>query len=88
MPKILRLNGGMSVIAYPGDHSPPHVHVKSKDGSLEVKVDISGDMAELMKPAKDERIKTNNAFTKRALAGCQENLDYLRQAVRIYYEAD
>ena len=88
MPKILRLSGGASVVVYPGDHPPAHVHVKSKDGSLEVKVDISGDVVREMRKAKNERIKTTSAFTRLALKGCQENLDYLKQIVRQYYDAD
>jgi len=88
MPKILRLSGGVSVTVYPGDHPPTHVHVKSKDGLLEVKVDISGDTVKAMRPAKNERIKTTSAFTKQALQGCQDNLSYLKQTVRKYYEAD
>lgn len=88
MPKILRLSGGISVIVYPGHHTPAHVHVKSKDGSLEVKVDISGNTVKALRLAKNERIKTTSAFTKQALKGCQENLDYLKQIVRKYYEAN
>lgn len=88
MPKILRLSGGASVVVYPGDHPPIHVHVKSKDGLLEVKVDISGDVVREMRRARNERIKTTNAFTRLALKGCQENLGYLQQRVRQYYEAD
>lgn len=88
MPKILRLGGGISVTVYPGDHPPEHVHVKSKDGLLEIKVDISGDIVKAMRPAKHERIKTTKAFTKEALKGCQDNLAYLKQTVRKYYETD
>lgn len=87
MPIILRIDGTRIVVNL-GDHLPTHVHVQNKDKSLEVKIDISGDTAEAMRPAKDERIKTTPAFTKLASKLCQDNLQFLQNAVRIYYEAE
>ncbi len=87
MPIILRIDGNR-IVVNPGDHLPIHVYVQNKDKSLEVKIDISGDQAVPMRPAKDKRIKTTSAFTKLALKLCQNNLQFLQNAVRIYYEAE
>ena len=88
MPTILKLEDGVKVLVNPGDHTPVHVHVRNKDRSLEVKIDISGDVAKMMRPAKDERVKTTPKFTRFALERCQSNLKLLQNAARIYYEAD
>ena len=79
--------GDLRIRAWPGDHDPIHVHVSTKNGEYEVKIDISKDEVEALTPAKDERIRTTPKHTKRALRVCQENLEYLREAVRKYYEA-
>ena len=76
----------MRIIVYPGDHPPTHVHVK--DDQYEVKVDISGDTAQVMHPSKKERFKTTSQFTAKVLQLCQANLDFLKEEVKIYYEAE
>jgi len=64
-----------------------HVHVSTKNNELEIKIDISGDEVKVLRPAKDERIRTSSKHTQRALQLCQENLEYLQEAVRKYYDA-
>ena len=79
--------GDLRIEAWPGDHQPLHVHVSTRNNELEVKIDISGDVVEALRPAKDERIRTNSRHTKRALILCQKNLEYLQEAVKKYYDA-
>lgn len=86
MPILIRFAGKVRIIVYPGDHPPTHVHVK--DDQYEVKVDISGDTAQLMRPSKKARFKTTPKFTEKALQLCQANLDFLKEEVKIYYEAE
>ena len=86
MPILIRFAGKVRIIVYPGDHPPTHVHVK--DNQYEVKVDISGATAQVMRSSKKERFKTTPKFTERALRLCQANLDFLKEEVKIYYEAE
>ena len=76
----------MRIIVYPGDHPPNHVHVK--DNRYEVKINISGDTAQVMRPSKKERFRTTPKFTEKALQLCQANLEFLKEEVKIYYEAE
>lgn len=64
-----------------------HVHVDTKNGEYEVKIDISGDEPVAMRTAKDERITTTKKHTKRAMVLCRSNLEFLKAAARKYYEA-
>lgn len=86
MPILIRFAGKVRIIVYPGDHPPTHVHVK--DDQYEVKVDISGDTAQVIRPSKRERFKTTPKFTEKALQLCQTNLDFLKEEVKIYYAAE
>lgn len=86
MPILLK-TGNVRVLVYPGDHLPIHVHVVTKDRSLEVKIDISGSEPMEMRPAKDERMKTTAKHTKRALKLCSDNLEMLREGAGKYYAA-
>jgi hypothetical protein len=86
MPILIRFAGKIRIIVYPGDHSPTHVHVK--DTQHEVKIDISGEVARVIRASKDERFKTTPKFTEKALQLCQANLEFLKEEVKIYYEAE
>ena len=86
MPVLLK-TGDIRILVYPGDHPPMHIHVVTKDRSLEVKIDISGDEPMAMRPAKDERMKTTAKHTKRALKLCSDNLETLREGAEKYYAA-
>ena len=86
MPILIRFAGKIRIIVYPGDRLPTHVHVK--DTQCEVKIDISDDVVKAMRPAKNERFTTTPKFTEKALQLCQTNLEFLKEEVRIYYEAE
>ena len=86
MPTLLQ-TGNLRILVYPGDHPPMHVHVVTKDRSLEVKIDISGPEPIEMQPAKDERMKTTAKHTKRALQLCSDNLEMLKKGAEKYYAA-
>lgn len=86
MPILFQI-GDIRILVYPGDHLPLHVHVVTKDRSLEVKIDISGPVPVEMRPAKDERMKTTAKHTKRALKLCRDNLEVLKEGVEKYYAA-
>lgn len=85
MPTLLSAED-LRILVYPRDHPPIHVHVITKDRSLEVKVDISDAAPIAMRPAKNERMKTTPRHTKRALQLCADNLAMLkRRAADVYY---
>ena len=86
MPTLLQA-GDIRILVYPGDHPPIHVHVVTKDRSLEVKIDISGAEPVEIRPAQDERMKTTAKHTKRALELCSDNLEMLREGAEKYYAA-
>ena len=86
MPVLLQ-TGDIRILVYPGDHPPIHVHVVTKDRSLEVKIEISGSEPTEMRPAKDERMKTTAKHTKQALELCRDNLEVLREGAEKYYAA-
>ena len=86
MPTLLQ-TGNLRILVYPGDHPPMHVHVVTKDRSLEVKIDISGSEPIEMRPAQDERIKTTAKHTKQALQLCSDNLEMLKKGAEKYYAA-
>lgn len=85
MPVLIRFAGKVRIIVYPGDHPPTHVHVK--DTQHEVKIDISGEVVKVMQPSNKERFKTTPKFAEKALQLCQASLDFLKEEVKIYYEA-
>ncbi|PZO58696.1 MAG: hypothetical protein DCF15_04480 [Phormidesmis priestleyi] len=86
MPILLQTDD-IRILVYPGDHPPIHVHVVTKNRSLEVKIDISCSEPMEMRPAKDERMKTTAKHTKRALKLCSDNLEILREGAEKYYAA-
>jgi hypothetical protein len=86
VPILLKI-GDIRILAYPGDHLPIHVHVVTKDRSLEVKIDISGSEPMEIRPAKDEQMKTTAKHTKRALELCGDNLEILKEGAEKYYAA-
>jgi pantothenate kinase len=59
-----------------------------KISSIEVKVDISGDIVKAMRPSKNERFTTTTKFTEKVLQLCQANLEFLIEEVEIHYEAE
>ena len=82
MPILLR-NNSIKVLVNPGDHDPLHVHVIS--GKLEVKIDISGEVACVLEKGHKHQNTTTTKHTKMALAICQANLQYLKEAAEQYY---
>ena len=86
MPVLLQ-TGDIRILVYPGDHPPIHVHVVTKDRSLEVKIDLSGSELMEMRPAKDERMQTTAKHTNRVLELCRDNLEILREGAEKYYAA-
>ncbi|MEO1396474.1 MAG: hypothetical protein AAFV90_26595 [Cyanobacteria bacterium J06634_5] len=85
MPTLLQ-TGNLRILVYPGDHPPIHVHVVTKDRSLEVK-DISGPDLVEMRLARNERMKTTAKYTKQALQLCSDNLEMLREGAEKYEAA-
>lgn len=82
MPVLLRDNS-IRVLVNPGDHDPLHVHVIS--GTLEVKIDISGEVARVLEKGHKHRNTTTAKHTQMALAICQANLPYLKEVAEQYY---
>ena len=60
MPILLR-DKGLRVLVNPGDHEPLHVHVIN--GELEVKIDISGEVAQELENGHKHRNTTTAKHT-------------------------
>ena len=86
MPTLLT-EGDLRILVYPRDHPPIHVHVITKDRLLEVKIDISGTKPKVIRAAKNERIKTTQKHTKRALQLCADNLAIIQRRANDVYNA-
>lgn len=82
MPILLR-DKGLRVLVNPGDHEPLHVHVIN--GELEVKIDISGEAAQVLEKGHKHRNTTTAKHTRAAIALCQANLPYLKAEASKYY---
>ena len=74
---------GITVTVKTRDHRPPHVHVDSPSGS--VKVDISGEVPQLMLSGKKKRIKSSASFEREALKLVADNIELCREAWRKYH---
>ncbi len=72
--EIFRIDG-FKVVLFSDDHSPPHVHVRK--GDFEVKVNISGDRAELMIGEEKSKRAANKKLRKQALKIVNDNLETL-----------
>ena len=82
MPILLR-HEGLRVLVNPGDHNPLHVHVI--DGELEVKIDISGEVVQVLEKGRKHQNTTTAKHTRAAIALCQANLPYLKAEAAKYY---
>lgn len=71
MAEIFRLNG-FKVVIFSDDHNPPHVHIRK--GDFEVKIDISGERAELMAGEENSRQAADKKLRKQALKIADDNL--------------
>lgn len=65
MPQIIPPINGFKFVIYFDDHTPLHVHVKKDE--FEVKIDIEGDRAVLMKGEENRRVTSNKKYVKQAL---------------------
>ena len=76
MPQIIPPINGFKFVVYFDDHTPLHVHVK-KD-KFEVKIDIEGDEAILMKGEENRRVAANKRYIKQALELVNDNLKTIK----------
>jgi len=74
MAELFRING-FKVVIFSDDHNPPHVHIRKRD--FEVKIDISGARAELMKGEENSRRAADTKMRKQALKIADDNLAML-----------
>ena len=74
MAEIFRLNG-FKVVIFSDDHDPPHVHIRK--GEFEVKIDISGERAELMVGEEKSRRAADKKLRKQALRIADDNIEML-----------
>lgn len=74
MAEIFRLNG-FQFFMPSNDHEPPHVHVRN--AQFKIKIDISGDQAEIM-----DVISKDKKLQKQALKIANDNLALLQLAWR------
>ena len=77
VPQIISPIDGFKFVIYFDDHSPLHVHVK-KD-SFEVKVNIEGEVAVLMRGEEKRRVASNKKYVKQALKLVNENIETIKQ---------
>lgn len=71
MAEIFRING-FKVVIFSDDHDPPHVHVRKSN--FEVKINISGEQAELMPGEESSRRAADKKLRKQALEIVDDNL--------------
>ena len=76
MPQIIPPINGFKFVVYFDDHDPLHVHVK-KD-KFEVKINIEGDKAVLMKGEENRRVASNIRYAKQALELVNANLETIK----------
>lgn len=76
VPQIIPSINGFKFVIYFDDHSPLHVHVKK--GKFEVKIDIEGDRAVVMKGEEKRRVASNKKYVKQALELVNANLDTIK----------
>jgi len=74
MAEIFRISG-FKIVIFSDDHDPPHVHVRK--GDFEVKIDISGDQAELVSGEESSRRAADRKLRKQALKIANDNLERL-----------
>lgn len=74
MPILLR-HKGLRVLVNLGDHDPIHVHVV--DGEPEVKIDISGEVAQVLEKGRKHQNTTKAKHTRAAIALCTRKLAIL-----------
>ncbi len=74
MAEVFRLNG-FKIVIFSDDHDLPHIHVRK--GDFEVKIDISGNCAELMAGEESNRRAANKKMRKQALKIANDNLTML-----------
>lgn len=74
MAEVFRLNG-FKVVIFSDDHDPPHVHIRK--GDFEVKIDISGEEAELMGGEANSKRAADKKLRKQALKIANDNLAML-----------
>ncbi|MGB3767075.1 MAG: DUF4160 domain-containing protein [Phormidesmis sp.] len=77
MPQIIPPINGFKFVIYFDDHEPTHVHVKKDE--FEVKIDIEGNEAVLMKGEEIRRVASNKKYVKQALALVNANLEVIKQ---------
>lgn len=82
MALVFKQNG-ITVTVQTRDHRPSHVHVDSPDES--VRVDISGEVPQLLLTGKKRRVKTTEAFEREALKMVANNLEICRETWRKYH---
>lgn len=76
MPQIIPSINGFKFVVYFDDHEPLHVHVKKDE--FEVKIDIEGDEAVLMKGEESRRVASNKWYVKQALELVNDNLKTIK----------
>lgn len=77
MPQIIPPIKGFKFVVYFDDHTPLHVHVK-KD-KFEVKINIEGNEAVLMKGEENRRVASNKRYVKQAVELVNANLELIKQ---------
>ena len=76
MPQVIPPIEGFKFVMYFNDHIPPHVHIKKDD--FEVKIDISGDKAILVRGEEHSRTAADIKYRRKALTLTNRNLNRLK----------
>ena len=74
MAEVFRIHG-FKVVIFSDDHDPPHVHIRK--GDFEVKINISGERAELLIGEENSRWAADRKLRKQALKIANDNLEML-----------
>jgi hypothetical protein len=76
VPQIISPINGFKFVIYFDDHNPLHVHVKKDE--FEIKIDIEGDEAVLMKGEENRQVSSNKRYAKQALELVNANLKTIK----------
>jgi hypothetical protein len=76
VPQIIPPINGFKFVIYFNDHDPLHVHVKKDE--FEIKIDIEGDEAVIMKGEENRQMSLNKRYAKQALELVNANLKTIK----------
>jgi hypothetical protein len=76
VPQIIPPINGFKFVIYFDDHSPLHIHVKKDE--FEIKIDIEGNEAVIMKGEENRQVSSDKRYARQALELVNANLKKIK----------